>query len=74
MLFVIVQTQQVESPDRFVYDLTVQLVGHDMLKSLGVEITPTSAPDCFTVDTATAVLVRQVTGCYFLEGQPQRNS
>jgi len=50
----------VESPDRFARDLAVQLAGHDMLKSLGIEIIPASAPDFFTEDTPTAVLVRQV--------------
>jgi DNA invertase Pin-like site-specific DNA recombinase len=52
----------VESPDRFARDLAVQLAGHDMLKSLGVSIVPASAPDFFTEDTPTAVLVRQVLG------------
>jgi DNA invertase Pin-like site-specific DNA recombinase len=52
----------VESPDRFARDLAVQLAGHDYLKQLGVELVPTSAPDFFTTDTPTAVLVRQVLG------------
>lgn len=52
----------VESPDRFARDLAVQLAGHDMLKSLGLSIIPASAPDFFTTDTPTAVLVRQVLG------------
>jgi DNA invertase Pin-like site-specific DNA recombinase len=52
----------VESPDRFVRDLTVQLTGHDFLKSLGVSLIPATAPDFFTEDTPTAVLVRQVLG------------
>jgi DNA invertase Pin-like site-specific DNA recombinase len=52
----------VESPDRFAPDLTVQLVGHDMLKGLGIGIIPASAPDYFTEDTPTAVLVRQMLG------------
>jgi DNA invertase Pin-like site-specific DNA recombinase len=52
----------VESPDRFARDLAVQLAGHDMLKALGVAIIPASAPDFFTEDTPTAVLVRQVLG------------
>jgi len=52
----------VESPDRFARDLTVQLTGHDMLKGLGISIIPASAPDYFTEDTPTAVLVRQVLG------------
>jgi DNA invertase Pin-like site-specific DNA recombinase len=52
----------VESPDRFARDLAVQLTGHDYLRSLGVELVPTSAPDFFTTDTPTAVLIRQVLG------------
>src|SRR6476660_5852508 len=52
----------VESPDRFAPDLAVQLAGHDMLKGLGIAIIPASAPDFFTEDTPTAVLVRQVLG------------
>jgi DNA invertase Pin-like site-specific DNA recombinase len=52
----------VESPDRFARDLAVQLAGHDMLKGLGMAIIPASAPDFFTEDTPTAVLVRQVLG------------
>ena len=52
----------VESPDRFARDLTVQLTGHDFLKSLGVSLIPATAPNFFTEDTPTAVLVRQVVG------------
>src|SRR5262252_9067243 len=52
----------VESPDRFARDLTLQLTGHDFLKSLGVILIPATAPDFFTEDTPTAVLVRQVLG------------
>src|SRR6185369_12240751 len=52
----------VESPDRFARDLAVQLAGHDMLNALGILIIPASAPDFFTEDTPTAVLVRTVLG------------
>jgi DNA invertase Pin-like site-specific DNA recombinase len=52
----------VESPDRFARDLAVQLAGHDFLKKLGVSLIPATAPDFFTEDTPTAVLVRQVLG------------
>jgi Resolvase, N terminal domain len=52
----------VESPDRFARDLTVQLAGHDFLKKLGISLVPATAPDFFTEDTPTAVLVRQVLG------------
>jgi DNA invertase Pin-like site-specific DNA recombinase len=52
----------IESPDRFARDLAVQLAGHDFLRSLGVDLIPTTAPDHFLEDTPTAVLVRQVLG------------
>ena len=52
----------VDAPDRFARDLAVQLAGHDMLRGLGIAIIPASAPDFFTEDTPTAVLVRQVLG------------
>jgi len=52
----------VESPDRFARDLAVQLAGHDMLKALGIDLLPASAPDFFTEDTPTAEMVRQVLG------------
>ena len=57
-----IRTIIVESPDRFARDLAVQLAGHDMLKGLGIDLIPASAPDFFTEDTPTAVLVRQVLG------------
>ena len=56
------KTILVESPDRFARDLAVQLAGHDMLKREGIALVPASAPDFFTEDTPTAVLVRQVLG------------
>jgi DNA invertase Pin-like site-specific DNA recombinase len=52
----------VESPDRFTRDLTVQLTGHDFLRSLSISLIPATAPDFFTEETPTAVLVRQVLG------------
>ena len=57
-----VRTIIIESPDRFARDLAVQLAGHDYLRTLGVELIPASAPDFFTTDTPSAVLVRQVLG------------
>jgi DNA invertase Pin-like site-specific DNA recombinase len=57
-----IKTIIVESPDRFARDLAVQLAGHDMLHGLGIDLIPASAPDFFTEDTPTAVLVRQVLG------------
>ncbi|MEI6536079.1 MAG: recombinase family protein [Verrucomicrobiaceae bacterium] len=56
------KTILVESPDRFARDLAVQLAGHDMLKDMGIALIPATAPDFFTEDTPTAVLVRQVLG------------
>lgn len=56
------KTILLESPDRFARDLAVQLAGHDMLKSMGIDIIPASSPDFFISDTPTAVLVRQVLG------------
>src|SRR5262249_17045676 len=55
----------VESPDCFARDLTVRLTRHDFLKSLGVSLIPATAPNFFTEDTPTAVLVRQVPRCGF---------
>jgi DNA invertase Pin-like site-specific DNA recombinase len=52
----------VETAHRFARDLTVQLAGHDLLKQMGVTLIPVDAPDHFTDDTPTAVLVRQVLG------------
>jgi DNA invertase Pin-like site-specific DNA recombinase len=52
----------VESPDRFARDLMVQLTGHDFLKKRDVALIPATAPDFFTEETPTAVLVRQVLG------------
>jgi DNA invertase Pin-like site-specific DNA recombinase len=57
-----VRTIIVESPDRFARDLAVQLAGHDFLKARGIALIPATAPDFFTEDTPTAVLVRQVLG------------
>jgi hypothetical protein len=52
-----VRTIIVESPDRFARDLKVQLIGHDYLRKLGVTLVPATAPDFFTEDTPTAVMV-----------------
>ena len=56
------RTILVEFPNRFARDLAVQLAGHDMLCKQGIALIPPSAPDFFTEDTPTAVLVRQVLG------------
>lgn len=57
-----VRTIIVESPDRFARDLIVAMTGHDYLRKLGVTLIPATAPDYFTEETPTAVLVRQVLG------------
>ena len=57
-----VRTILCESPDRFARDLIVQLTGHDHLKALGVTLIPTLAPNHFTEETPTAVMVRQILG------------
>lgn len=57
-----VRTILIESPDRFARDLAVQLAGHDHLRKLGITLIPATAPEHFTVDTPTAILVRQVLG------------
>lgn len=56
------RTILVENASRFARDLTVQLVGHDMLKREGIELVPVDAPDHFLNDTPTAVMVRQILG------------
>jgi len=52
----------VETVNRFARDLVVQLTGHDWLKEHGITIVPTDAPNLFTEETPTAILVRQVLG------------
>jgi DNA invertase Pin-like site-specific DNA recombinase len=52
----------VEDVNRFARDLVVQLTGHARLKQMGVDLIPANAPDHFTDETPTAVLVRQVLG------------
>ena len=52
----------VENASRFARDLAVQITGHDFLKGLGFDLIPADAPDFFTDETPTAVLVRQVLG------------
>ncbi len=52
----------VEDPTRFARDLAVQLTGHTLLKDMGVELVPVNAPDFFTDETPTAVLIQQILG------------
>jgi DNA invertase Pin-like site-specific DNA recombinase len=57
-----VRTILVENASRFARDLTVQLTGHDMLKARGITLIPVDAPDYFTEETPTAIMVRQILG------------
>ena len=52
----------VENASRFARDLAVQIAGHDLLKDRGIELIPVDAPDHFTDETPTAVMVRQILG------------
>ena len=52
----------VETASRFARDLAVQIAGHDLLKVQGYDLIPADAPDHFTDETPTAVMVRQVLG------------
>jgi DNA invertase Pin-like site-specific DNA recombinase len=57
-----ISTVLVEDPTRFARDLAVQLTGHALLKEMGVDLVPVNAPDFFTDETPTAVLVQQILG------------
>jgi len=52
----------VEDASRFARDLAVQLTGHALLKEMGVDLIPANAPDHFTDETPTAILVQQILG------------
>lgn len=52
----------VENASRFARDLMVQLVGHDLLKNKGISLIPVDAPEYFTDETDTAIMVRQILG------------
>ena len=52
----------VENASRFARDLAVQIAGHDLLKGRGIDLIPVDAPDHFTDETPTAVMVRQILG------------
>jgi DNA invertase Pin-like site-specific DNA recombinase len=56
------RTVLVESASRFARDLVVQITGHDMLKRHGIALIPVDAPDHFTEETPTAVMVRNILG------------
>jgi len=52
----------VENASRFARDLTVQLVGNKMLKDLGYELICVDAPNFFTEETPTAIMIQQILG------------
>jgi DNA invertase Pin-like site-specific DNA recombinase len=56
------RTVLVENASRFARDLVVQITGHDMLKRHGIALIPVDAPDHFTEETPTAVMVRNILG------------
>jgi DNA invertase Pin-like site-specific DNA recombinase len=56
------RTILVENASRFARDLAVQIAGHDLLKERGIQLIPVDAPDHFTDETPTAVMVRQILG------------
>ncbi len=56
------QVVLVETASRFARDLAVQIAGHDLMKARGYELIPADAPDYFTDETPTAVMVRQILG------------
>lgn len=56
------RTILVENASRFARDLAVQIAGHDLLKSRGIDLIPVDAPDHFTEETPTAIMVRNILG------------
>jgi DNA invertase Pin-like site-specific DNA recombinase len=52
----------VENASRFARDLAVQLTGHALLQTRGIELVPVDAPNYFTDPSPTAELVRQILG------------
>lgn len=52
----------VENASRFARDLAVQLTGHALLRTRGIELIPVDAPTYFTDPSPTAELVRQILG------------
>src|SRR4051812_37523242 len=56
------RTILVENASRFARDLAVQLAGHDLLNARGIDLVPVDAPEHFTDETPTAVMVRQILG------------
>lgn len=56
------RTVLVENASRFARDLAVQMAGHELLKSHGIELIPVDAPDHFADETPTARMVRNILG------------
>jgi DNA invertase Pin-like site-specific DNA recombinase len=52
----------VETANRFARDLVVQETGYQRLKAEGIALIAADSPDCFTDETPTAVLIRQILG------------
>lgn len=52
----------VENASRFARDLAVQLTGHQLLRTRGIDLVPVDAPDHFTDPGPTAEMVRQILG------------
>tara|TARA_Y100001934_G_C12211911_1_gene706494 strand:+ start:476 stop:1138 length:663 start_codon:yes stop_codon:yes gene_type:complete len=52
----------VENASRFARDLSVQILGHQKLQELGIDLIAVDSPTAFTDDTPTAELVRSLLG------------
>lgn len=52
----------VETANRFARDLMVQEAGFHRLKAEGIALIAADSPDCFTDDSPTTVLIRQILG------------
>ncbi len=52
----------VETASRFARDLGVQIMGHDKLKQLGIDLVAADSPAAFVDDSPTSVMVRQILG------------
>ena len=53
----------VETASRFARDLAVQLTGHDLLKTRGIELVPVDAPDHFADDSVPRTCRRKEVWC-----------
>ena len=52
----------VEDATRFARDLAVQITGHQLLRSLDVELIPANSPEFFRDESPTAKMVRDILG------------